>query len=230
MKTLLTKGIVLSRTDFGEADRIVTTLTPDMGKLRLMARGVRKIKSKLAGAIELFSISEISYIKGKGDIDTLISARLIKYYSHIVEDIERVQLGYEFIKMLNRATEDEPETEYFDLLDISFQSLDDKTIPLELIKLWVQSQLLSQAGHSPNLVTDTNGDNLSADQKYNFDYDQVAFAPHETGHFAADHIKLLRICFSANPPKVINQVQGIDKLLPTCLPLVQTMLQTYIRL
>jgi len=39
----------LSRTDYGEADRILTVLTPDYGKLRLLAKGVRKVKSKLGG-------------------------------------------------------------------------------------------------------------------------------------------------------------------------------------
>src|SRR3954464_8224693 len=124
MKQFLTKGIVLSRTDYGEADRILTLLTPEQGKLRLMARGVRRAKSKLAGGIELFSVSDITHIKGRGEIGTLISARLVKYYSTIVRDIDRVQLGYELIKLIHRATEDEPEAEYFDLLQTAFAALD----------------------------------------------------------------------------------------------------------
>ena len=83
MKQLQTEGIVLSRTDYGEADRIINILTPEQGKIALMARGVRKPKSKLAGGIELFSISDISYIKGKGEIGTLISVRLKKHYANI---------------------------------------------------------------------------------------------------------------------------------------------------
>jgi DNA repair protein RecO (recombination protein O) len=81
VKSLQTKAIVLSRTDYGEADRILTFLTPHEGKLRLMARGVRKAKSKVAGGIELFSTSDISFLRGRGEIGTLISARLRKYYS-----------------------------------------------------------------------------------------------------------------------------------------------------
>ena len=56
MNQLVTDGIVLSRVNYGEADRIIKLLTPEAGKLSLMARGVRKPKSKLAGGIELFSI------------------------------------------------------------------------------------------------------------------------------------------------------------------------------
>src|SRR5665213_4492942 len=124
MKQIITKGIVLSRTDYGEADRILTLLTPDQGKLRLMARGVRRMKSKLAGGIELFSVSDITFIRGRGEIGTLVSTRLRTYYRNIVQDIERVQLGYELIKSLNKATEDAPEVDYFELMERSFAALD----------------------------------------------------------------------------------------------------------
>lgn len=228
MKPLITKGIILSRTDFGEADRIVTMLTPDRGKLRLMVKGVRKLKSKLAGGIELFSVSDITYMEGKGEIGTLISARLIKYYSNIVKDITRVQLGYELIKMLNRATEDEPEPEYFDLLETGFQSLDNSKIDTDLILSWFHAQLLKLSGHSPNLSTDTSGQKLDPTQKYAFDFDAMSFAPN--GPFTADHIKLLRLLFSPNIPATIQQVQGIEKLLPKLQPMLQAIFTTYIRI
>jgi DNA repair protein RecO (recombination protein O) len=230
VKRLQTRGIVLSRTDYGEADRIVTMLTPEQGKLRLMARGVRKPKSKLAGGIELFSTTDISYLPGRGEIGTLISARLIKYYSTIVQDITRVQLGYDLIKMLHRATEDRLEPEYYDLLETAYQALDSKDIGTDLIRSWFEAQLLRYSGHWPNLTTDIEGNKLAPDQTYNFDYDDVAFTKHPEGQFTADHIKLLRLIFSGNPPPILNKVQNLEKLLPAVQPLVRTMLQTYIRL
>ena len=229
MNQLLTEGIVLSRTDYGEADRILTILTPEQGKLRLMARGVRRAKSKLAGGIELFSTTQITYIKGRGEIGTLISARLIKYHDRIVQDIDRVQLGYELIKQLHKATEDQPEPEYYELLEHGFQALDDHTIDVALIKLWFSAQLLAQAGHRPNLQTTLSGDKLTADQTYNFDFDDMAFTPRDSGHFTADDIKFLRLVFSGNQPRLLAKVQGSDQLTATSLPLIQTMLQTHIR-
>ena len=71
MKQISTTGVILSRVNYKEADRILGVITPNYGKVRLMARGVRKIKSKLAGGIELFSISSLNYVNGKGDISTL---------------------------------------------------------------------------------------------------------------------------------------------------------------
>lgn len=230
MKPLLTKGIVLNRTDYGEADRIITVLTPDKGKLRLMVRGVRKVKSKMAGGIELFSVSELSYLKGKGEIDTLISARLDKHYGNIVRDMERVQLGYELIKIINKATEDQPETEYFDLLQTGFEALDNDSIDINLIRTWYQAQLLRLSGHTPNLTTDTARNKLEPDQKYSFDIDDMTFTLNEKGKFASDHIKFLRLVFSGNPPKLLAQVKDFQKLLPQIAPLTQTMLQTHIRI
>ncbi|MEK7600271.1 MAG: DNA repair protein RecO [Patescibacteria group bacterium] len=229
MKQLLTKGIILSRTDYGEADRIITVLTPEQGKLSLMARGVRKPKSRLAGGIELFSTAEITYLNGRGAIGTLVSARLIKYYSSIVKDIDRVQLGYELIKMLHRATEDQPESDYYDLLEQAYAALDTASIDTALIRLWFQAQLLRFAGHSPNLKTDTEGRKLAIDTNYNFDFDEMAFTDHKAGQFEAAQIKFLRLLFSGNSPKVLSQIEGHEALAKFCQPLVLTMLQTHIR-
>lgn len=229
MKQLLTTGIVLSRTDFGEADRIITVLTPEYGKLRLMAKGVRKAKSKLAGGIELFSVSQITFLKGRGEIGTLVSTRLQTHYGNIVKDIDRTQAGYELIKMLNRATEDHPESEYFDLLKSIFESLDDDTIDLELIKLWFQAQMLKLSGHSPNLTSDTSGQKLAAEAKYSFDYDSMAFNFQPQGLLTSEHIKTLRLLFSNHTPTTLSRVQGLCALSVSLSPLLRTISSTHLR-
>lgn len=229
MKPIQTKGVVLSRTDFGEADRIVTVLTSDQGKLRLMVRGVRKMKSKLAGGIELFSTSDLTYIKGKGEIDTLISARLIRYYASIVQDIERVQLGYQLIKALNRATEDEPEPEYFYLLENSFKALDNSDISIELIRLWFQAQLLGLAGHSPNLTTDVANKKLEPGRNYNFDLDDMAFVVHQNGRYNSNDIKFLRLVFAKTTPETLIKVHDAAKFSGKTASLVKTIFQDHIR-
>jgi len=227
MKQLVTTGIVLSRTDYGEADRILTLLTPEQGKLRLMAKGVRRIKSKLAGGIELFSVSNITYIQGKREVGTLLSSRLLKHYGHIVEDINRTMLGYELIKQLNKATEDQPEAEYFDLLQQAFAALDDLAIDLGLIKLWFTAQLLRLDGHTPNLQTDITHQKLEIDKKYEFSYDDMAFINRPDGQFTADHIKVLRLLFSGNYPQILQQIISISDLIPQCLALLQTLRQLH---
>lgn len=223
MKQLLTQGIVLSRTDYGEADRIITLLTPEKGKVRVMARGVRKLKSKLAGGIELFSVSDITYIAGRGEIGTLISSRLINHYGNIVKDIDRVQLGYELIKFLNKATEDQPEPEYFGLLEQSFKALDDPDIDVGLIRSWFEAQLLRLAGHCPNLHTDVEGQKLSHEGSYNFDFEAMTFTAHPAANFKANHIKTLRLLFATHEPQALARVVGMQSAVADISPLIQTM-------
>lgn len=228
MKQILTRGIILGRTDYGEADRIISFLTPDQGKLRLMAKGVRRIKSKLAGGIELFSISDITFLAGKGDIGTLISSRLDRHFGHIVNDIGRVQTGYDIIKLVDKNTEDSPEPDYFSLLATAFQALDSGTPP-ELIRVWATSQLLRLDGHAPNLQTDSQGSKLDAGRQYNFDSDTMSFAPHDRGRYAANHIKFLRLLFGSDSPARLQQITDLDGQLKVAIPLVNLWHQQYIR-
>ncbi len=227
---VVTKGIVLARTNFGEADRILTMLTPDQGKRRLMAKGVRKERSKLAGGIELFSVSHITYIPGRRDIDTLISTRLVKHYAHIVEDVHRTMLGYELLKRLNRATEDATGDEYFYLLVHALVALDDKKLNAGLINAWFNSQLLKLAGHQPNLKTDDLGAKLQAHRSYSLDVEHMVFSLAEQGNYNDKHIKLLRLLFGSTDPLPLQHVQGASGVLPTCQELVASMLKQFVRI
>jgi DNA repair protein RecO len=233
MNQFNTQGIVLSRTEFGEADRIITFLTPTHGKVRAIAKGVRRQKSKLAGGIELFSVSELSLIVGRGEINTLTSTRLIKHYANIVKDIDRTNVGYELIKILNKATEDNPEATYFDLLKEGFEVLDDSDVDLDLISLWFNMQLLKLGGHTPNLRSDNRGEKLKKEHTYNFEFDGMNFKPVEKngdGLFTASHVQFLRLGFGDNSAKALQRIEGVENFAKACQPLVQTMLQTYIRI
>jgi DNA repair protein RecO (recombination protein O) len=229
MKPLNSTGIVLTRTDFGEADRILTMLTPDFGKLHLIAKGVRKERSKLAGGIELFSVSNITFIKGRGDIDTLISTRLIQHYRNIVTNLQRVQLGYELIKLLNKSTEDNVNIEYFELLKTTLRDLDKLSINENLIRIWFYAQLLRLDGHGPNLRADPTGQKLEVGQNFSFNLEKVAFVPQKNGEIDTDHIKFLRLIFSDNQPLHLQKVSNLEQLLVICAPIVQSMLNTFVR-
>lgn len=228
MKQFVTSAIVLRRTNFGEADRIITVLTPDHGKLRLMAKGARRMKSKLAGGIDLFSVSDLTVLPGKGDIGTLVSSRMQRHYGEIVKDLNRTQLGYELIKQLDKITEDAAETDYFAVLDQVLAGLNDAGIDMAFIRLWFDAQLLRLGGHSPNLRTDTASQPLDASKRYKFDFDDMAFTLEPRGHFNAKYIKFLRLVFSPHSLVDIAKVQGADELLKASQLLIQTMFTTYI--
>lgn len=219
MNQVVTQGIVLTRTNFGEADRIITVLTPDHGKLRLMAKGVRKIKSKLAGGVELFSVSSITYIPGKKDIQTLVSARLQKHFGNLVNDLDATMYAYELLKRINKVTEDEAEQGYFTTLEAGLEALNEG-VHQDLIELWFSAHLLTLAGLQPNLTHDTTGQRLRVEHHYSFDFDHMAFQPAEQGTFTADHVKFLRLAFGLETPAQLQQVKDARTVLGPCAQLI----------
>lgn len=227
---VITTGIVLTRNDFQEADRILTMLTPDHGKAKVIAKGVRRPNSKLAGGIELFSVSNISYLPGRGELATLVSSRLKTHYGNIVKDIHRTMLGYELLKRMNRLTEDAAGEEYFMLLQAVLEGLNDLELSSELVELWFSMQLLYITGHAPNLKTDIKDEKLDPDKQYLFDFDAMAFRPQENGPFGANHIRLMRLSYGTNEPGVMKQVKGAAELAPAVLTLVNNTLRRHVRI
>lgn len=226
--SIVTKGIVLSRRDYQEADRILNVLTPDHGRISLIAKGVRRPKSKLAGGIELFTINELTIMPSKSDLKTLISSRMHTNYGNIVKDIQRTMFGYDLLKQLHRYMEDEAGPEYFDLLSGAFEGLNDEALSTDFIDFWFIVQMLKITGHSPSLLTDTEGNKLSADDKYLFDFEATAFRQHNAGTYTANHIKLLRLAHASNNPSVLKQVSDADGYMVDTLNLARNLLRQYI--
>jgi DNA repair protein RecO (recombination protein O) len=215
MKTHRTRAIVLRRTNYGEADRILQLLTPE-GRRSVMARGVRREKSKLAGGIELFAVSDVVLGEGKGELGVLTSARLIKFYRHILEDYDRLQLGYRAIKLVSKASDSVDEPEWFDLLAEVLAALDAVTIPQELIETWFLLRYSALLGRELNLELDVDGAALLPDTNYRYDAGEQGLRPLQNGEVTSEHIKLLRL-IATRSLKVLVQIGGIGSILPECL-------------
>ena len=226
---ILTEGIVLTRTDFQEADRILTMLTPDHGKLKVIAKGVRRPRSKLAGGIELLSVSNITVLPGRGELGTLVSTRLITHYGNIVQDINRTMRAYEFLKHMNRVTEDAAGEEYFMILQRTLEALNDLEFSPELAELWFAMQLLNVTGHIPNLQTDTEDRKLQADQQYLFDFEHMAFRGQKGAPFTANHIKLLRLSYATDQPLKLKALTDAKTRAPEALKLATNLLRQNVR-
>jgi len=215
MKTIRTRAIVLRRTNFGEADRILQLLTPE-GRRSVMAKGVRREKSKLAGGIELFAITDVVLGEGRGDLGILTSAQLVKFYRHILEDYDRLQFGYRAIKLVGAASDTVDEPEWFDLLAEVLAALDALTIPQELIETWFLLRYSGLLGRELNLERDIDGAPLSAESNYRYDSSEEGLRPLQSGEVTSDHIKLLRL-IATRSLKVLVQIGGIGAILPECL-------------
>jgi len=86
-----TQGFVLKKDDLGEADQVFSIFTKDFGKLKITAKAVRKIKSKLRAGIGLFYLSEVEFIQGKAH-KTLTDAITIEKFKNIRGDLEKLEI------------------------------------------------------------------------------------------------------------------------------------------
>lgn len=222
MSRVVTEGIILSRVNYAEADRILSVITPDNGVISVIAKGVRKQKSKLAGGIELFSISNITFIKGRSEIFMLISTRLKKNFSNISSDLNRTMLGYDVLKSIKKMTQTRAEQEHYELVAEALKSLDNKKIDGDVVMTWFYARCLWVEGHAPNLANDTQKQALAPDKAYNFNYEAMAFEVSPSGVFNASHIKLLRIAM-AKSPKTLSKVIVDAKRLEQTLGLLKSM-------
>lgn len=214
MTALRTRAIVLRRTNYGEADRILQLLTPE-GKRSVMARGVRREKSKLAGGIELFAVCDVVITEGKGELGILTSARLVQFYRHILEDYDTMQFAYEVVKQVGRASEMVDEPEWYDVLAEVLMALDSLTISRQLVQTWFYLRYAALLGHELSLTHDTTGQPLRPDVRYMYDESEMGLREAREGNIAADQIKLLRL-INAKSLKVLAQVGGVESTLPDC--------------
>lgn len=215
MKTTRSRAIVLRRTNYGEADRILDLLTTD-GRVSVMARGVRREKSKLAGGIELFAVCDVVIGEGKGELGVLTSARLVHFYRHILDDYDRMQFGYETLTQVAKASATLDESEWYDITQKVLAALDVAGVQLALIQTWFYMRVANLLGDELNLASDHKGSALESDKKYRYDSAEKGFIDDLNGQITAEHIKILRLV-ATKDLNVILQVGGIDKYLLDCL-------------
>lgn len=214
-RDLRTEAIVLRRTDYGEADRILQLLTPE-GKRSVIARGVRKEKSKLAGSIELFSVSEVVIHEGRTELGILTGAKLVEYYDAFVKDIELIEMGGAMMRSVNARAEQIESPEFYKILKQSLQVMQkhagESSRWKDVLRAWWGINLTKASGEDLNLQFDTDGEKLLPDMRYYWDDESSALAKAGAGRIGADHIKMMRIMQSM-PAEVSLKVQGADKLI-----------------
>lgn len=218
-----TLGIVLTRINYGENDRIVTIITKDCGKIKVIAKGVRKERSKMAGGVELFGISDFGFITGRGEIATLINSRLSKHYSNFLDDLDRVNLAYDCFKKINKITDDNIDEHYFLILQKLLEKLNDKNIPLAIVGVWWCSNITKVTGHKINTEKTLDGRNFKENAKYIFDTSSGGFKESEEGNVGPSHIKYLRVAI--NSPNKLLQVKNGEKIAKDLLPTLKCFIE-----
>ena len=220
MKNEKLKVIVLRRTNYQEADRILDLVTP-LGKRSVIARGVRKEKSRLAGSVELLCESEIVLTKSnKSSLAILTSARLIRFYGNILKSYDRMTFAYDTLKNIGKAVNQIEEPEWYDLLSQVLSGLDDLKIDLRLIRVWFLLQYQKLLGNELNMLYDVNGEKLEKTKKYTYDYLERGLREDVGGKINGDVIKFLRVV-NNNSLDLVTKIGGIDSVLGDALALAE---------
>ena len=149
-RTYQTEAIIIRKTRLGEADRILTLYTPDMGKIQAVAKGVRRPKSKLAGHLELLTYSLVSLARGR-NLDTIIGSQTINSFLPLKSDLDLSSHALYATELVNQFTADHIENRpLFQLLLETMQQLCQGG-DIELVLRYFELHLLNEVGYRPQL-------------------------------------------------------------------------------
>ncbi|PIZ58547.1 DNA repair protein RecO [bacterium (Candidatus Torokbacteria) CG_4_10_14_0_2_um_filter_35_8] len=109
------KGIILKRVNIGEADKILTIFTEHHGKIQTKAKGIRWIKSKFAGHLELFTYARLSLVEGKS-LYIITESEGIESFQNIRRSLKKTYLTYYFSDLVSHlSASDDVNSELFSL-------------------------------------------------------------------------------------------------------------------
>ncbi|MCB9450115.1 MAG: DNA repair protein RecO [Anaerolineaceae bacterium] len=150
-RTFRTQAIILKRRDFGEADRLLTILTPEHGKLSVIAKGARKPTSHKSGHVELFTQVDMLIQRGR-DLDIVTQAEMGKPYLELREDLSRGAYASYVAELLDRFTgaDDDDFPGLFQLLDDTLNRLCTDSDPRRAVRYY-EIRLLDMVGFRPEL-------------------------------------------------------------------------------
>jgi DNA repair protein RecO (recombination protein O) len=146
-----TEAIILRRYEFAEADRLLTLYTQSTGKIRAIAKGVRKIKSRQLGHVELFTRA-VMLISLCRELHIVSQSELIEPFMPLREDLQRGAYANYVGELVESLTEfDEQHVAIYDLLNSTLGWLSDPNANLMLIARYFELHLLRLVGFLPSL-------------------------------------------------------------------------------
>jgi DNA repair protein RecO (recombination protein O) len=143
------QGVVLRTHKLGEADRIITLLTKGHGKVRAVAKGVRKTKSRFGGRLEPTSHVRLLLYEGR-ELDIVTQAESIDHFRAIRDDLDRLGQAVSMLEAADQmALEREPNPRIYDMLVGALRTLAAQGSPLVVPAFFLK--LLALEGFRPQV-------------------------------------------------------------------------------
>lgn len=141
-------AIVLKRSNFSEADKIITLFSKERGKIKVIAKGLRRIKSRRAPHLELFNLVDIILHKGK-NFDLVTEAKSSQQYSLSKESLEKTGYLFYISEVLDQVMpEEQAHPEVFEMLLETLNKIGKSDEPQRLVKEFVV-QIVWNLGYLP---------------------------------------------------------------------------------
>lgn len=150
MATYKTSGIIISRKDFSEADRIVTVFTRDHGKIKLLAKGIRKVRSRIGGRLEPFILAHLMVATGRS-FDLVIGCEIIESFPKIRRSLQKTSHAYLLAETIDKLTvEHESTPKIFNLFHQCLQYIE-KHGANDLLVIYFDFHLAQLIGFMPEI-------------------------------------------------------------------------------
>jgi DNA repair protein RecO (recombination protein O) len=153
MPTYQANAVVLRRLEYGEADRILTLLTREYGKLGAIAKGARRGKARAGSSLDLFSHSQMMLAKGR-NLDVVAQVQRLGDSRHIAGDLARTAYASLVSEVVDKVLEERhPVDEIFDLVVTTLDRLNTLDRSPRADAAWFLMRILDLLGYQPQLLT-----------------------------------------------------------------------------
>ncbi|OGX68234.1 MAG: DNA repair protein RecO, partial [Paenibacillus sp. RIFOXYA1_FULL_44_5] len=144
------EGIVMKSIDYGEGNRIITLFSPEAGKITVMVRGAKKLKSRHSAISQMFTYGRFIFYKGKG-MGTLNDGEILHSFHNLRMDLHKAGYASYIAEMLDRMTaEEQAETGLFMQFKAALEHIEqDKDA--EIIAHLFEMHMLIKNGYMPEL-------------------------------------------------------------------------------
>jgi len=194
-----TDGIVLSRFDYSEADRILTLITPGMGKLKAIAKGIRKPTSRIGGSLEPFAELHLVLAHGR-TFDVVTQVSVAQPWLRLRDDLVSFGTASYLAELAERTLEERHAAEpIYLLLRRGYELLDAGMAPGRVAR-WYEIHLADELGVRPEVDRCVEcGRLLEPDERYRWVpplggvlCERCPGPPHERAGLSLDALKLLK--------------------------------------
>lgn len=156
MGIVKTKGIIISENNTGDFDKMLTMITPDLGKISCAARGARRSKSSLMAGTQLLTFGEYILYKG-ANVYNINSCELIEVFYNIRIDLEKLNIAAYITKIINDVTtENQNSYKILQLFLNTLYTISETDKNLDMILSIFRLRLLKIIGFSPNILECVN--------------------------------------------------------------------------